>query len=62
MKILVKKDTVYDGRGRSTLVKARWVVQTVACRYSDGRVRTSSGDVWRAKPHNQRGVELIAVA
>lgn len=58
LKVLVNQMSVIK-KGRPVIAAAYGIVQSIDCFYLDGRVRTSSGDVWKVKPYNKNGIHYV---
>lgn len=48
--VLIKHETKEDAHGNVSFTGAKSIVQGIKAFYSDGSVRTISGDVWKVKP------------
>lgn len=57
-KILVTKQSNGNGRLDSTHKQKIYGIRAF---YKDGRVLTTSGDVWAIKPYSKDGVDFISV-
>lgn len=61
MNILVNKRSMLDKNGNAEIMPAKHLIQRVVATYPDGRVKTSSGDVWVAKKVQHSEYDLIAI-
>lgn len=57
--VWVNRRTVHKGNGVAVLKACEGKAYGIVATYDDGRVRTTSGDVWEVRPYNQGGVDFI---
>lgn len=57
--VLVNRKAIHDAKGSMSLTSAKAKVYVVTHTYEDGRVRVTSGDVWRVKPNATEEADYI---
>jgi len=57
--VMVNRRTAYKNNGISYLKACEGKAYGIVATYDDGRVRTTSGDVWKVRPYNQGGIDFI---